>query len=163
MYDVKQVANILEVSKKTVYKYLKDHEKELQEYISSKKRKKIINNQGLEVLAKLSDRQDKLNDYIQKQQNDKGVTTTKDKLKENQSKDNDYIELLKETIENLEKDKQDLKQDKQDLKKQINELTRLLDQQQQLTLIGSPKENNKKDREETKNKNIFSTFINFFR
>jgi transposase len=140
MYDVKQIANILDVSKKTVYKYLKDHEKELKEYISSKKRKKVIDHKGLKVLARLSDRQDKLNSYIQKQQGSKGVTTDKEKLKENQGQDNDYIELLKDTIK-------DLKQDKQDLKDQVNQLQKLLDQQQQLTLLDKPKQEKEKDKD----------------
>lgn len=128
MYDVNDISKILSVSNRTVYRYLSKYSDKLSDCLSSGDNgKKLLDQKGLETLARLTNKN----------------IDVKDKNTRNaiaHEKESEYITLLKEQV-------QELKQDKERLHKQVDELTRLLDQQQQLTLIGSPGENGKNDNE----------------
>ena len=126
--DVKEISQRLEVSKKTIYKYLKKYDEVLKPFLSTgDKNQKVLNEKGYNLLLKFID-----------------------KPEENKSNDKRYIELLERQIEDLKKDKEDLKADK-------DQLNKLLDQQQQLHLklqnnikllevnADSHKENNQSD------------------
>jgi hypothetical protein len=151
MYDVNDISKILRVSNRTVYRYLSKYSDKLSHRLSEGDNgKKLLDQEGLEILARLTNKNIDVKDK-----------STRNAIAD--ERESEYITLLKEQV-------QELKQDKERLHKQVDELTRLLDQQQQLTLIGSPGENGKTDNgnenstKDNENKNsFFSKIKNLFK
>ncbi|MEA1974052.1 MAG: helix-turn-helix domain-containing protein [Bacillota bacterium] len=111
MIDVKEMSKRLDVSRKTVYKYLKKYNKEINHHISKgKNNQKILSEKGFKLLLELIDKKEQ----IPKESTDN-------------DHDNKYIELLERQLKDKENQIADLKVDK-------NHLIKLLDQQQQLHL-----------------------------
>jgi transposase len=153
MLDVKEISKKLNISKKTVYKYLKKYDDMLDPFISiGNNKQKILSEKGYILLLQLTEQQEP-------KQKKKNINSD---INNNQEK---YIQMLESNIRDLKKDKEDLKNDK-------DNLIKLLDQQQQLHLSlqnnikllevneDSQKQNDKVD-EVLKEKNIFSTMKKF--
>ena len=112
MYDVKEIAKRLDVTKKTVYKYLKKHDEVLKPYCSKgNKNQKVLSQKGYDLLLEL-------------------INNENDNIKSHDYKGK-YIELLEQKINDLQQDKEYLKKQNDKL---VSDLSKFADQQQQLQL-----------------------------
>lgn len=149
MFDVIEISKILGVSDKTVYRYFKKYDSQMEQYILRNRHgNKALSKKGLEKLSKLVNKEIELPD----------------------ENENDLIlQELRKQIQELKDDKKYLREQNKELKENITNLTRLLDQEQQLRLhsikqLEEPTEENQEDIEDrATEKSFFKKMIDKIR
>ena len=135
MFDVTEISKIFSVSDKTVYRYFKKYDSQMNQYILKNKHgNKALSRKGLEKLSELVNKEIKL---------------------PGENKNDLILKELRKQIHELKDDKNYLREQNNNLKNQIDNLTKLLDQEQQLRLhsIKKLEEPNEKEKSEEKNNN----------
>jgi len=152
MFNVIDIANILDVSDKTVYRYFKKYNSQLREFVTQdEKGNKALNSNGLSKLSKLVDKKIKFSS-----ENTNYQIPGENKL---------LLEELRKQIQELKDDKKYLREQNKELKENISNLTRLLDQEQQLRLhsikkLEEPTEENQENNvERSTEKSFFRKFM----
>lgn len=144
MFDIIEISKILGVSDKTVYRYFKKYNSQINAHIlKNKQGNKALTREGVQKLAKLTNKEIDL---------------------PGETKDDLLMKELREQIQELKADKKYLQEQNKELKTNISNLTRLLDQEQQLRLhsikqLEEPKENSSSDTEGSNDKTFFQKII----
>ncbi|MGO1469962.1 MAG: hypothetical protein ACTHW2_08065 [Tissierella sp.] len=148
MYRVVEVAELLKVSKVTIYNYLKEYSKELKPHLHKVKSITHIDNTGIELLK----------EYMTLKGDFKEINTNEIKDNINNTPNTEYIELLNEFKEFKQTYVKDLKEQIETLKgeievknnqlenkdKLIENMQVLLKQQQEKTLLLEEQKEDKK-------------------
>ena len=130
MFDIVDIAKILEVSEKTIYRYFKKYDSQLRKFITqNEKGNKAINDKGLFVLSKLVGKNIEFSAEKRNEKVDFQITGENKML----------LEELRKQIDELKEDKTYLREQNQELKQNISNLTKLLDQEQQIRLYNIKK------------------------
>jgi transposase len=144
MFDIIEISKLLGVSDKTVYRYFKKYNSQINAHIlKNEQGNKALTREGVQKLARLTNKEIDL---------------------PGETKDDLLMKELREQIQELKADKKYLQEQNKELKTNISNLTKLLDQEQQLRLhsikqLEEPKENSSSDTEESNDKTFFQKII----
>jgi|SRR6056297_360349 len=144
MFDIIEISKLLGVSDKTVYRYFKKYNSQINAHIlKNEQGNKALTREGVQKLAQLTNKEIDL---------------------PGETKDDLLMKELREQIQELKADKKYLQEQNKELKTNISNLTRLLDQEQQLRLhsikqLEEPKENSFSDTEGSNDKTFFQKII----
>jgi hypothetical protein len=144
MFDIIEISKILGVSDKTVYRYFKKYNSQINAHIlKNEQGNKALTREGVQKLARLTNKEIDL---------------------PGETKDDLLMKELREQIQELKADKKYLQEQNKELKTNISNLTKLLDQEQQLRLhsikqLEEPKENSSSDTEGSNDKTFFQKII----